>query len=238
MKKCIPLIYLLCCYTALYSQTPTLLKDIIPGSVGGFTTAGQFGYYYHPFTIVWEHNNEIFFTANNAALNPGSGSTNDIELWKSDGTTSGTVLVKDINPGTSDGSDPRDFIEINGVLYFTAYTATHGRELWKTDGTSAGTEMVHDIINGNVGEGEQEIIKLEEGKRIDLELRFIKPFEATDKAYMTVTPSGEGATDVAWGFDGKMPYPMNLMLLFMDFDSMLGPDLDAGLKDLKAILEK
>lgn len=151
MKKCIPLIYLLCCFTALYSQTPTLLKDIIPGSVGGFTTAGQFGYYYHPFTIVWEHNNEIFFTANNAALNPGSGSTNDIELWKSDGTTSGTVLVKDINPGTSDGSDPRDFIEINGVLYFTAYTATHGRELWKTDGTSAGTEMVHDIINGNVG---------------------------------------------------------------------------------------
>lgn len=59
-EKCIPLIYLLCCFTALYSQTPTLLKDIIPGSVGGFTTAGQFGYYYHPFTIVWEHNNEIF----------------------------------------------------------------------------------------------------------------------------------------------------------------------------------
>ncbi|MBK6643707.1 MAG: SRPBCC family protein [Bacteroidetes bacterium] len=111
------------------------------------------------------------------------------------------------------------------------------REYRGTDGT-VGFVAAWDSQMEEVGKGEQEIIKLEEGKRIDLELRFIKPFEATDKAYMTVTPSGEGATDVAWGFDGKMPYPMNLMLLFMDFDSMLGPDLDVGLKDLKAILEK
>lgn len=151
MKKWLALFGFVCYQTLLTGQTPVLLKDIIPGAIGGFTTAGQFGYYSHPFTIVWEHNNEIFFTANNAALNPGSGTTNDIELWKSDGTTSGTVLLKDINPGNTNGSDPRDFFEINGILYFTAYTATNGRELWKTDGTSAGTEMVHDIISGNVG---------------------------------------------------------------------------------------
>ncbi|MBL7913520.1 MAG: T9SS type A sorting domain-containing protein [Bacteroidia bacterium] len=151
MKKILALLYLVFYSAVLFGQTPTLLKDIIPGAIGGFTTAGQFGYYYHPFTIVWEHNNEIFFTANNAALNPGSGTTNDIELWKSDGTAAGTVLLKDIYPGNLNGSDPRDFVEVNGILYFTANTPAHGRELWKTDGTSAGTEMVHDIIGGNVG---------------------------------------------------------------------------------------
>lgn len=151
MKKCLLLFVLIWFSAGSYCQTPTLLKDIIPGTVGGFTTAGQFGYYGHPFTIVWEHNNEIFFTANNSALNPGGGSTNDIELWKSDGTPSGTVLLKDIYPGNLNGSDPRDFFEVNGTLYFTATTPANGRELWKTDGTSAGTQMVHDIIGGAIG---------------------------------------------------------------------------------------
>jgi hypothetical protein len=43
---------------------------------------------------------------------------------------------------------------------------------------------------------------------------------------------------VKWGFDGKMNYPMNLMLLFMDFDAMLGKDMEQGLSNLKMIVEK
>jgi hypothetical protein len=35
-----------------------------------------------------------------------------------------------------------------------------------------------------------------------------------------------------------MPYPMNLMLLFMDMDGMLGKDLQQGLDNLKGVLEK
>lgn len=37
-----------------------------------------------------------------------------------------------------------------------------------------------------------------------------------------VTEDAEGnQTKVKWGFNGKMPYPMNLMLLAMDMDGML-----------------
>ena len=39
-------------------------------------------------------------------------------------------------------------------------------------------------------------------------------------------------------FDGKMNYPMNLMLLFMNMDKMIGKDFESGLKNLKTILEK
>jgi ELWxxDGT repeat protein len=52
------------------------------------------------------------------------------ELWKSDGTASGTVLVKDINPGVK-GSMPRNVIDVNGTLFFTAYDAVNGETLWK-----------------------------------------------------------------------------------------------------------
>lgn len=133
------------------AQTPYLLKDIINGPVSGFETASQYAYYTHPFEVVWEKNGIIFFTAVNYSTVPSGGSyVNDVELWRSDGTTSGTVMVKDINPG-NEGSYPADFIEINGLLYFTAYSDVSGRELWKTDGTNGGTSMVKEIISGNVG---------------------------------------------------------------------------------------
>lgn|SRR5699024_5726210 len=73
----------------------------------------------------------------------------------------------------------------------------------------------------SVGVGEQEIIKIVEGERIDYELRFIKPFESTQDTYMSKKTIGENQTEVKWGFDGKMRYPMNLMLLFMDFEKIL-----------------
>ena len=68
------------------------------------------------------------------------------ELWITDGTKSGTVLVKDINPGTSD-SIIRDMTSINGVLYFAAddNDDNNHRQLWQSDGTEAGTMIVKEI---------------------------------------------------------------------------------------------
>ena len=66
------------------------------------------------------------------------------ELWKSDGTAAGTVLVKDINPGGI-GSIPVNLTNVNGTLFFSADDGAHGEELWKSDGTAAGTVLVKDI---------------------------------------------------------------------------------------------
>ena len=70
--------------------------------------------------------------------------TNGFELWKTDGTEPGTVMVKHINPGPN-GSDPGFLVVLNNVLYFAADNGTGGRELWKSDGTDAGTVMIKDI---------------------------------------------------------------------------------------------
>lgn len=69
------------------------------------------------------------------------------ELWKSDGTQAGTVLVKDIRPGPG-GSNPEGLVNVNGVLFFRANDGVNGYELWKSDGTKTGTVLVRDIRPG------------------------------------------------------------------------------------------
>jgi uncharacterized protein YndB with AHSA1/START domain len=106
-----------------------------------------------------------------------------------------------------------------------------------TDGT-VGFVYSWDSKNENVGVGAQEIKKITEGERVDFELRFKIPMEATDMAYMTTEAITPNQTKVKWGFTGKMPYPMNLMLVVMDMDKMIGKDLEDGLNNLKVVLEK
>src|SRR5215218_2060668 len=67
------------------------------------------------------------------------------ELWKSDGTKSGTKVVKDIVPGPGD-SGPEDIVSTAPrTTFFRAWDKNHGEELWKTDGTTKGTTLIKDI---------------------------------------------------------------------------------------------
>jgi len=91
--------------------------------------------------------------------------------------------------------------------------------------------------NSDVGKGEQEIVRIVEGERIDYELRFIEPFEGIADAYMITDAVAENQTMVIWGFESSMPRPMNLMLLFMNMEDLIGADYETGLANLKSILE-
>ncbi|HUR16499.1 MAG TPA: ELWxxDGT repeat protein [Candidatus Limnocylindrales bacterium] len=71
------------------------------------------------------------------------------EIWRTDGTTAGTRIIKDINPGGD--SWPNGFFIVNGVALFSADNGG-GDELWRTDGTAAGTKKVKDI-NGDPNTG-------------------------------------------------------------------------------------
>lgn len=109
-----------------------LIKDVNPGADGwslpkAFTRAGD----------------QVFFTAEDGQ--------HSRELWKTDGSELGTVLVKDIKVGASyESSNLGALTTVGGKLFFVADDATNGFELWTSNGTEAGTHMI-DIRPGASG---------------------------------------------------------------------------------------
>lgn len=108
----------------------SLLKDIDPGTFTAFTGSGDF---------IRLEGNVVYFAATDNDFN--------YELWKSDGTTAGTIKLSNI------GATAPTFGHwnaINGKFIFSAFDngAVHGRELWVTDGTPAGTGLLREIRNG------------------------------------------------------------------------------------------
>jgi hypothetical protein len=104
-----------------------------------------------------------------------------------------------------------------------------------TDGT-VGHIYAWDSTNKNVGAGEQEIIGIEEGKAIKYEVRFFRPMQNVGKSNFLVTGKGENSTSVSWTFDSPTKFPYSLFAPV--FKKMMGKDLEKGLTNLKAILEK
>ncbi|HEY4942098.1 MAG TPA: ELWxxDGT repeat protein [Rhizomicrobium sp.] len=72
------------------------------------------------------------------------------ELWATDGTSAGTHMVLDINPGFQD-SQPGNLKTAGSNLFFTASDGVHGNELWVSDGVANHTHMVADIDPGKDG---------------------------------------------------------------------------------------
>lgn len=112
------------------------------------------------------------------------------------------------------------------------------KEFRGTDGTVGFVYAWDSKGDQGAGAGEQTITKITDGERVDLGLHFIRPFEGLADAHFTTAAVSPGQTKVSWGMKSSMKYPMNAMLLVMDMDKILGKDLDAGLKELKSILEK
>ena len=66
------------------------------------------------------------------------------ELWRSNGTAAGTLLVKDLHPGP-DSSLPGEFTRAGGTVFFRSDAGTSNEKLWKTNGTRAGTQLLRDV---------------------------------------------------------------------------------------------
>jgi trimeric autotransporter adhesin len=113
------------------------IDGISPHRIGNVTVGPLYG----------GNENNLLTTLNNLIFFPGQDATHGQEIWCSDGTDSGTRMVRDINPGEQ-SSTPIGMVSFAGAVVFTANDGSHGTEIWRTDGTQMGTSMVEDLDSG------------------------------------------------------------------------------------------
>lgn len=89
--------------------------------------------------------------------------------------------------------------------------------------------------NKNVGEGAQELIKIEDGEYYEIELRFEKPFKGISYSKTITQTVAQNQTKVVTTFSSTTPYPMNIMLPMLK--NMLLKDMNETATNLKKILE-
>jgi len=102
---------------------------------------------------------------------------------------------------------------------------------------SRGTGAVYEWDgNGKLGAGRMEVIDSAPAKRVILELDFFRPFKANSIVEFSLQPVA-GGTEVRWEMDGRRPFLVKLIGLFLDLEEMNGRQFDQGLASLKALVE-
>jgi ELWxxDGT repeat protein len=113
--------------------------DAKPVAIGGFTVVASSG----------QRGVQNLASVNGTLYFAGDDGTHGMEVWKSDGTAAGTVMIKDIrtvpDQQNQRSSSPGSFMAAGNYVVFYADDGVAGRELWRTDGTAAGTTLLKDI---------------------------------------------------------------------------------------------
>lgn len=104
-------------------------------------------------------------------------------------------------------------------------------------GAAIGTGAVYEWSgNSDVGVGRMEIVESSPSSKLSLKLDFIEPFENHNTAEFTLVPQGD-ATKVTWAMQGPYQFFGKVMSVFVDMDSLIGKDFEAGLVNLKNTAE-
>ena len=90
--------------------------------------------------------------------------------------------------------------------------------------------------NRKAGEGSMEITGLAPDA-VDIELRFLRPWNATNQVRLQLAPTTTG-TEVSWTMRGEHVGLMGLLSRVMPLDKMVGKDFETGLTRLKAVAEQ
>jgi ELWxxDGT repeat protein len=125
-----------------------LIKDINPGPKSSAIGA-----------LSYSNENAAPFVFRNVAYFTADDGVHRDALWRTDGTTTGTYMVRDFSaPSTTDlgtipGSKPEHFVAAGNVLFFECTSPSSDRpEVWRTDGTSAGTFRISDTVSVKISD--------------------------------------------------------------------------------------
>jgi hypothetical protein len=131
-----------------------------------------------------------------------------------------------------------DFLRLlNNQEKFNKWAKTDPNRKWEFKGTDGTVGYIISWTgNRSAGEGEKEIMNIVEGKRIETEIRFVKPMRVTASVIFETESLSADQTKVNLINKGIMKYPMNLFIPMAERN--FPKDMDESLATLKNILEK
>ena len=91
--------------------------------------------------------------------------------------------------------------------------------------------------NKDVGKGRLEIIDAVPPAHVVLTLDMLSPMKGHNIVEYALEPKGD-STNVTWSMRGKCNYFAKVLGIFINIDTMVGRDFEAGLENLKALTEK
>jgi ELWxxDGT repeat protein len=196
---------------AAHAATARLLKNINPGPENGICC----GFPYQPTVAA----GTLFFSA----YDPQHGG----ELWKSDGTTAGTMLVADTSPGGGpiDGVYPDHITALGARVLFSGEDPTHGFELWKSDGTAGGTTLVKDINTNPDSVPWEESSYPSQLTRVGSQLFFVADDAIHDEVLWRSDGTAAGTRLVKEIYPGRHMIGYRGELFFRGFDYTHGAEL-------------
>jgi ELWxxDGT repeat protein len=147
------------------------------------------------------------------------------ELWKTDGTVEGTVLVKDIYSG-SRNSNPEELTVINDKLYFSARDRHHARELWVTNGKP---ERSAEVDFENLEPIDFPGVELEvEFTELDTTINLsVLRDEETDRTQLSLPDSLDLAVPGHWNISTDTTVNFSADLCF-SLDGLMNTEVDLG----------
>lgn len=120
---------------------------------------------------------------------------------------------------------------------FNKWAKTDPDRKWEYKGTDG---TVGFIIawsgNKNAGEGEKEIMNIIEGKKIETQIRFVRPMATVANVTMETETVTDNQTKVSFTNSGTLKYPMNIFIPMAE--KKFPKEMDTSLSTLKNILEK
>jgi hypothetical protein len=90
--------------------------------------------------------------------------------------------------------------------------------------------------NDEVGTGRMELLSAEPNEVVH-KLEFIEPFASVSESSVTMKALGPDQVEVTWSYEQDADFGTKLMTVFMDMDTMLGPDFERGLAQLQVLVE-
>lgn len=104
-------------------------------------------------------------------------------------------------------------------------------------GPIAQPQHLYQWIGDKTGSGQMKITAVVPNKMVDMELKFIKPFESLANINFQIQQQGEGGILVVWTMYGENKGIMDKWMSLM-MDKMIGKDFEDGLRFLKEKSEK